>query len=274
MWAYLKHCHHPWPVSDLLQVFAVDTVPERLELAREFGATPLSLAAPERPTAASAQTAERGAKGSTVPAEPAETTIPGAASKGAPEQHDVGSTTHVDAHTAAMSGGCVGGVSNGAEVNGALPGPIDGSGGSGGSSGAGAGMPGAAGRATGDQPPERPSEKEGQRASGARGTAASAGASVSAVVHEGGPGEPSSSAAGPHGGAAGVLAAVRGATGGRGADVVLEAVGSQAAVRVAYELIRPGGAAPTCTSCLLHASRSHLPLACAHGSWGCVPPQL
>ncbi|KAK9838103.1 hypothetical protein WJX81_001599 [Elliptochloris bilobata] len=29
------------------QVFAVDTVPERLELAREFGATPLSLAAPQ-----------------------------------------------------------------------------------------------------------------------------------------------------------------------------------------------------------------------------------
>lgn len=39
-----------------------------------------------------------------------------------------------------------------------------------------------------------------------------------------------------------VLAAVRAATDGRGADAVLEAVGSQRAVRLAYELVRAGGA--------------------------------
>ena len=39
-----------------------------------------------------------------------------------------------------------------------------------------------------------------------------------------------------------VLAAVRAATDGRGADAVLEAVGLQRAVRLAYELVRAGGA--------------------------------
>lgn len=34
---------------------------------------------------------------------------------------------------------------------------------------------------------------------------------------------------------------LREATGGRGADVVLEAVGSQSSVQLAYELVRPGG---------------------------------
>ena len=274
MWAYLKHCHHPWPVSDLLQVFAVDTVPERLELAREFGATPLSLTAPAPSTTASAQIVERGERRSTVLAESAGATASAAASKGAPEQHDTGTTTPVDSQTVATIGGCFGGKLNGAEANGALPGPVDGRGGSGGSFGAGAGMSGVAGRAAGAPPLDVPSGNGGLRACGARENAASAGTSVGAAPTNAGPRDPPSSAGGSHGGAAGVLAAVRGATGGRGADMVLEAVGSQSAVRLAYKLIRPGGAAPTCTSCLLHASRSHVPLACAHGSWCCVPPQL
>jgi threonine dehydrogenase-like Zn-dependent dehydrogenase len=39
----------------------------------------------------------------------------------------------------------------------------------------------------------------------------------------------------------GVVGAVRDATGGRGADSVLEVVGSEAAVRLAFDLVRPGG---------------------------------
>lgn len=260
--ACMKHCHHPWPVCGLLQVFAIDTVPERLELAREFGATPLSLAAPAPCTAAGARTAERGDRGSTVPAEAAEAPNSAASSKGAPEPLATGTLTPEDSHTA---GGCGAGSSNGAEVNVGLPAPVDRRAGSGGCSGAhavaregtpgaGAGALGATERAASAASPTGPAAEQ-QWPGGARGTASSNGTGACAALpKEGGPGDPSSSAAGSPGGAAGVLAAVRRATGGRGADVLLEAVGSQAAVRLAYELIRPGGAAPvlpsTCCSCV------------------------
>ena len=188
-----------------------------------------------------------------MPAEPARATVTAAVSKGAPKQHDTGTTTPVDTHLVATIGGCVAGTSNGAEVDGGLPAPVDGRGGSCSSSGAnarvaslgaGAGASEAAERVASAAPPTGPAGAEQQGPGGARDMTASARTSACMALPEGRPREPSSSAGGSHGGTAGVLAAVRSATGCRGADVVLEAVGSQAAVRLAYELIRPGGAAP------------------------------
>jgi len=48
-------------------------------------------------------------------------------------------------------------------------------------------------------------------------------------------------ATGAKDGASAVIAAIRDVTGGRGADAVLEAVGSPSAARLAYDLVRPGG---------------------------------
>ena len=260
-------------------MFAVDTVLERLELAREFGATPLSLAAPAPHAAASANAAARRGLGGTVPADPSAAAAAGAASKGASEQHEVGVVVSVGAPTAATSRDFIAGFVHGSEGNGDPPAPVNGSEGSEGrcgapasicegSSGAATGASGTARTIAGATLPSRPAEAEEQGPSGARGTAGSAGTGVSAALPDGGPGDPPSSAKGAPSGAAGVLAAVRAATGGRGADVVLEAVGSQAAVRLAHELIRPGGEAPGLASYTFHHS-SRVSPAHAHGSWPC-----
>lgn len=236
------------------QVFAVDSVPERLDLARAFGATPLSLAGPAAARAPAGAGAARKCGAGAPPA------APGVSGGAGTPQPAVAAAAHGHEHSAAPAGksraeysGHAGAASNGEHAGTAHPGQpggcaaaaSDGREPAGGAEARRAGG-GPAGESAHEAPCAPPSGPARTAAGAAPGTGARSPARSQGA---GGGGAP------PPSGEERVLAAVRSATGGRGADAVLEAVGSQRAVALAYQLIRPGGAAPGRGGCLVRACR-------------------
>ncbi len=242
-------CHHhvplrPGPGS---QVFAVDSVPERLDLARAFGATPLSLAgqaaAPAPAGAGAAQecgAAPAGRDADAPPDAPGESGDAGAPQPAAAHGHGHGvapagkGRAECSGHAGAAPNGEHAGAAHPDKPGGGAAEASDGRTPAGGTEArrAGGGPAGQGGHAAPCAPPGGP-------------TCAAAGAAAGAGRRAPARGEGAGSGgAAPHSGEERVLAAVRGATGGRGADAVLEAVGSQRAMALAYQLIRPGGAVP------------------------------